>query len=714
MSDRGSLDIWGGIECTLARLRDRVRDQVVETGHRDRPDDLERIAALGIRTLRYPVLWETATPRLSDQPDHAWHDERLTRIRALGLTPVAGLVHHGSGPVGTDLLDADFPHQLARYAASVAVRYPWIDAYTPVNEPLTTARFSCLYGHWHPHAASQDDFLRALVNQCRATVLSMRAIRAVNRGAKLVQTEDLGRVFSTPALSYQAEYENERRWLSFDLLFGRVDRHHPWWRRLRDSGISEGDLGDLLDGDVTPDIVGVNHYLTSERFLDERTDRYPPHLVGGNGRARYADVEAVRIPLGPGSLGPAARLREIWLRYRAPVAVTETHHGSSRDEQLRWLHETWCAAREVRQEGADIRAVTAWSLFGTVDWNSLLTRDLGIYEPGAFDVRGPAPRATALARATRDLARTGSFDHPVLDVPGWWRRPGRLHEPGGAGADDRDREAYSGARALLVAGPEGALRRALVRVAAGRGLACRILADSSSAQTQSLVDASSIWGVLDLVDGDGDPTLPDERLSALVAWCRAAGAPYVQVSSQPVHGVSTEHAVVETDAARPDTQAGQRILEGQMRLLETCPSALVLRTGPIFGPWEADTVVMPLVAALAAADPVPADTRLVSLTYLPDLWHVALDLVIDGETGIRHLAGAAVAWDDLVRMTAGRVGHEARTSQTDRLPPAHLPAALATCRGDLMPPLSSALERFVRDSPTNGHHLAPVFQAAAE
>ena len=25
-------------------------------------------------------------------------------------------------------------------------RYPWIDAYTPVNEPLTTARFSGLYG----------------------------------------------------------------------------------------------------------------------------------------------------------------------------------------------------------------------------------------------------------------------------------------------------------------------------------------------------------------------------------------------------------------------------------------------------------------------------------------------------------------------------------------------------------------------------------------
>ena len=44
-----------------------------------------------------------------------------------------------------------------------------------------------------------------------------------------------------------------------------------------------------------PDIIGINHYVTSERFLDERLDRYPPHTHGGNDRHRYADVEAVRV-----------------------------------------------------------------------------------------------------------------------------------------------------------------------------------------------------------------------------------------------------------------------------------------------------------------------------------------------------------------------------------------------------------------------------------
>ena len=92
--------------------------------------------------------------------------------------------------------------------------------YTPVNEPLSTARFSGLYGHWYPHGRDSLTWARILLTECRAVVLAMRAIREVNPTAQLVQTEDLGKAYSTPALAYQAEFENERRWLSFDLLCG--------------------------------------------------------------------------------------------------------------------------------------------------------------------------------------------------------------------------------------------------------------------------------------------------------------------------------------------------------------------------------------------------------------------------------------------------------------------------------------------------------------
>ena len=166
-------------------------------------------------------------------------------MQSLGLHGIAGLVHHGSGPRGTQLLDPAFPHALARYARAVAQRYPHLDAYTPVNEPLTTARFSGLYGIWYPHHRSDASFLRALLNQVLATRLAMREIRQVNSAAQLVQTDDLGFTHATPPLRYQAEFEKARRWLAFDLLCGRVVPAHPLWAYLLRHGIGKAELNSL-------------------------------------------------------------------------------------------------------------------------------------------------------------------------------------------------------------------------------------------------------------------------------------------------------------------------------------------------------------------------------------------------------------------------------------------------------------------------------------
>src|SRR3546814_13477379 len=74
--------------------------------------------------------------------------------------------------------------------------------------------------------------------------------------------------------------------------------------------------------------------------------------------------------------------------------VCSSDLGCTREEQVRWLLEVWQAAKSVRQDGVDLRAVTLWSLFGNVDWRSLLTRKEGVYDVGAFDTRGMKPRAT--------------------------------------------------------------------------------------------------------------------------------------------------------------------------------------------------------------------------------------------------------------------------------------------------------------------------------
>jgi dTDP-4-dehydrorhamnose reductase len=166
--------------------------------------------------------------------------------------------------------------------------------------------------------------------------MAMRAIRRVDPAARLVQTDDMGKTHSTPELAYQADLENTRRWLTRDLLCGRVDQHHPFWHILVRDGVAESELAWFQEHACPPDIIGLTYYLTSERFLDHRLGRYAAAWHGGNGRDRYADVLAVRVLVG-GQAGLRRLILETWERYHLPIAVTEAHNGCTREEQLRWL-----------------------------------------------------------------------------------------------------------------------------------------------------------------------------------------------------------------------------------------------------------------------------------------------------------------------------------------------------------------------------------------
>ena len=423
--------IWGGIECTINRIGDEYKDQLKYSGHYERPGDIEAIAALGINTIRYPVLWEKHQPDKNVKINWQWTDKQLTTIRDSGMTPVAGLLHHGSGPAFTNLLDPEFPHLLASYAYEVANRYPWIEYYTPVNEPSTTARFSGLYGLWYPHHRTEASFYRMLLHQLKGSVLCMEAILSVNPLAKLIQTEDLGKSHSTPLLAYQADFENCRRLLTFDILTGRLQPGHPQYDYMLGCGIGKEEIDFFQIHRSKPYILGLNYYITSERWLDESLEKYPRQTHGGNGRHRYADTEVVRA-------NPAARdgfkvlANEIWERYRIPMAVTESHLHCTREEQLRWFKEIWDDAVDLTEQGTDIKAVTAWALLGSFDWDTLLTKTGTQYESGVFDIktfRGRL-RPTALVHLIKYLATGEGVIHPVLLENGWWHDQPRSSKNG--------------------------------------------------------------------------------------------------------------------------------------------------------------------------------------------------------------------------------------------------------------------------------------------
>lgn len=705
---RQRLELWVGPEATVNRIADDYNDQLCLTGVADRIDDLDRIASLGASRIRFPLLWER-TEQAPGVFDWTWADSRMERLRALGIAPIVGLLHHGSGPRHTNLLDPDFASKFAVFARAVAERYPWVEAWTPINEPLTTARFCGLYGHWYPHAASERAFVAALLNQLRGVELAMREIRTVNPSAQLVQTEDLGCTHGTSPLRRQVRFDNHRRWLTFDLLCGRVGPRHPTWGYLLAAGADEALLAHWTACPTPPDIIGLNFYVTSERFLDHRVDRYPSHPFGGNGRQRYVDLEAVRI-LGSRLGGFEARLSEAASRYRLPLAITEAHLNCTREEQMRWLLEAWNAAEATRARGVDVRAVTAWSAFGAYDWDSLLTKRRAHYEQGLWDVRSAPPRPTALARLAGELATGKAPSHPVLAGVGWWRRGLRHVHP----AHGPVEASVPCGRPLLITGATGLLGQAFARLCEERGLPYRLTSRAevdicSSASVREALDRWQPWGVVNAAgyvrvdEAEHDTRQWRENAfgpMVLGDVCGSHGVRLVQFSSDLVFDGLQARPYRESDATRPLSAYGLAKQQAE-RALAGRPGVLVIRTAAFFGPWDRHNFVTQGLERLRREEPWGAAAdQVVSPTYVPDLVHASLDLLIDGEEGLWHVANrGSLSWYRFACVAAEAAGLPTRQVQpeaglkTSARRPVY--SALTSERGEITDRVEDALVRYL-------------------
>lgn len=698
-------EIWGGIECTINRVNDAYRDQLQCTGHYARPGDIEKFAQLGIRKLRYPVLWEHHQSTPGEKIDWSWTERQLNTIRENNIIPIAGLIHHGSGPAYTSLADNKFPEQLGNYAAAVARKFPWLTYYTPVNEPLTTARFSGLYGLWYPHHTSEQSFIRMLINQVKGIVVAMQRIRKINPFAKLVQTEDLSKTHCSPLLTYQADFENERRWLTYDLLCGKVDTQHYFWTYFLSHGIDQADLLFLLENPCPPDIAGFNYYVTSERYLDENIHNYPAHMHGGNGKHKYTDTEAVRIihPHGLKTL-----LNEAWKRYHLPMAVTECHISCTREEQLRWFKETWDTCDNLRKHGVNIKAVTAWSLLGAYDWNSLLTCNNNHYETGVFDTRNEQLRPTALAKMLHSLSQKGKFPHPLLSEKGWWAK------------NDPVKNKKTTTPPLLIIGRNGTLGHSFTRICEQRSISFIALSRNEldildEKNIRLVIEQYRPWAIINAtgyVKVEEAETNADECFTVnatapamLAGTCRQYGIQLMTFSSDLVFDGGKRTPYHEYDHVKPLNIYGNSKAEGERLILDANPDTLIIRTSAFFGPWDKYNFAYTLLESLKNEHlfHVPGDV-IVSPTYVPDLAHAAMDLLIDEEKGIWHISNEGMlTWADFGVAIAERGGYSKQRLVSCPLTEmgwkAQRPlySALKSEKGIQLPQLDNALHRYFKE-----------------
>jgi dTDP-4-dehydrorhamnose reductase len=199
--------------------------------------------------------------------------------------------------------------------------------------------------------------------------------------------------------------------------------------------------------------------------------------------------------------------------------------------------------------------------------------------------------------------------------------------------------------------------------------------------------------------------------AVLAALCARSATPLVTFSSDHVFGGRKREPYVESDEPGPVNVYGESKLLAERRVLSTHPAALVVRPGKVFAPLAGYDFVRQKLSAIARGESVRAANDVVLTgTYLPDLVNATLDLLVDGERGIWHLANSGAVTPEQFLIAAATAGQldvaqieGCALWELNRTAPRAPYRALGSERGQLLPPLQDAIERYCRESP-------PVFE----
>ncbi len=391
-----------GIENSAPRIQDgRVRvDQMALCRHYDLwRTDFDLVEEIGVNHLRYGVplygVWKGA-----GWYDWSFTDETFGDLYRRDITPIVDLCHFSVPDWIGDFQNPEFPDLFARYARDFAMRFPWVQFYTPVNEMYICALFSGKYGWWNEQLASDRSFVTALKHVVKANVLAMKAILKVRPDAIFVQSESTEYFHAdSPGAIKPAEIANSRRFLSLDLNYGRrVDSE--MYEYLMDSGMTREEYHFFLGNSLKQHcIMGNDYYVTNE------------HRVFDDGRV---------IPAGE-VFGYDEITWQYYGRYRLPVMHTETNfaQGPNGDEAVFWLWKQWANVLRVRNDGIPIVGFTWYSLTDQVDWDTALREENGRVNPlGLYDLnRNIRAVGRAYQRLIADWADVLPAQSVCLNVP---------------------------------------------------------------------------------------------------------------------------------------------------------------------------------------------------------------------------------------------------------------------------------------------------------
>ena len=334
--------------------RARILDEYALIDHYDQwRSDLDLIASLGVRAMRYGVPWYRVNPAPGEW-DWSWLDRVMEHMSRVGIAPIVDLIHYGTPLwLRRSFVDPDYPMRVAEYAAQMVSRYGDLaHSWTPLNEPVVNADFSGLRGVWPPHLRGERGYDRVIFGIADGISRTTAAIREVRPDAVITAAEPCDIVTTDePELAELVRRRWDKLFLPLDLYLGRVDGAHPARARLEASGIPEAALDRLVADPQPPDILGVNFYPHMSRA----------RLVTSRGAVRRRRLYGTGADL-------VAALSEFHRHTGLPVMVTETSDNASVDQRAAWMDDSISAVASARQSGLPVVGYTWFPVFSLIDW----------------------------------------------------------------------------------------------------------------------------------------------------------------------------------------------------------------------------------------------------------------------------------------------------------------------------------------------------------
>lgn len=327
-----------GFECSTFRWKDKNRRNLIaETQHDKFVDsDYALLRDLGIAVSREGIPWPLVDRR--GVYNFSCIDPMIEAMNKHKILPIWDLCHYGY-PDDLDPFSDDFTVRFAAYCKAAAayvipkLRGPYF--FTPINE---ITFFSFCGGEWGwvaPYRNTREDrhtFRRAL---CKAAIAGAKAIREIERGARMVNIDPLVQVVAPRDRPDQQEAAWKETYvdtfLAWDILYGK---EHPEY----------GGSPEILD------IVGANNYSFGQMEYREQG----PHAA---------------LPPDDDRIKPLCDLlRTVWDRYHRPLIIGET--SGMKEGREDWLRDVMEESLAAVNEGIDLHGICLFPAVDMPDWHT--------------------------------------------------------------------------------------------------------------------------------------------------------------------------------------------------------------------------------------------------------------------------------------------------------------------------------------------------------